>query len=89
MMLVKVLSWLPTQGSAMGSRCSLEKELGSCTAPGQHPCCQDRAWPSEHPFISARGLWAPQPPHHLCGCPALTTVGPKENGRSRSRAGST
>lgn len=38
--LVKVLSWLPTQGSAMGT---LGKGLGSCTAPGWHRCCQDRA----------------------------------------------
>lgn len=74
----KVLSWLPTQGSAMGTSCSLGKGLGSCTAPQWHPCCQDRAWSSEHPSIpELGGLWAPHPPHHLCGCPALATAGPK------------
>lgn len=55
MVLVKVLSWLPTQGSAMGSSCSLGKGFRSCTAPRQHPCCQDRPWSSEHPFIPAGG----------------------------------
>lgn len=62
MVLVKVLSWLPTQGSALGSSCSLGKGLGSCKAPRQHPCYQDRPWFSEHPFIPAGGLWAPLPP---------------------------